>query len=97
MVQKGMAERIEQAHAAPEKQRHLYQGDEKIDFPKYPGGFRDPGFEFIHDGTGNFSLVQLHPADAQEWENGDGKDNEMPMPPSHWVRLLQRRIPSEGT
>ena len=73
---KGMAQRIEPTHAGEPIAERAGNREGEIDVPK---GFRSLGNTRrqlgILDRTGCFSAVQLHAADAQHGQHGDGEND----------------------
>ncbi len=71
-----VGQRIKQRHAAGHQQECLRNREADIDEPEVLGGFRDPGRQPVHGGSGCLRLDQLQSADTQQRQYSDGQHND---------------------
>ena len=65
---------VEHAHAESPVKQGAGNGNKQVDEPQGLGGFRNAWGELcVFHGAGDFSLVELHAADAEHGQNGHGQ------------------------
>ena len=75
-----MADRVKESHAAGKEKGDLESADQDVHLPEGFGRVGNSRFELVHNRTRDLRLVELHPSDAQERKDGDGKDDDAHAP-----------------
>ena len=68
-----MADGIEQIHVAPLQQEYFQEGEKQIQAPNPACGVHDARVQFVVGQSVHFGNEQLHSAQTQQWQYGDGK------------------------
>ncbi|VTR71275.1 hypothetical protein DESC_920014 [Desulfosarcina cetonica] len=76
----GVVQGIEERHAANHQQRRLGNGEQRVHLPENHGRVADARFELVRHRAGHLGLVELHAADAQKGQNGDGEHDDAHAP-----------------